>query len=134
MPPAPPPRSPITCHVLDSTSGKPAPEMRIRLDRLNTTGFVLQAQGMTDNDGRCSTLLPGSTRLEVGIFKITFFTNEYFTKRGILSFYPFVELCLSRADRGRHRTQIPFEVKSADEHYHIPCLLSPYSYTTYRGS
>ncbi|BGO90234.1 hypothetical protein NBRC10512v2_002281 [Rhodotorula toruloides] len=113
-------RSPITCHVLDSTSGKPAPDMRIRLDRLNTTGFVLQAQGMTDNDGRCNTLLPPGTHLEIGIFKITFFTNEYFTKRGILSFYPFIE--------------IPFEVKSADEHYHIPCLLSPYSYTTYRGS
>ncbi|GAA5884490.1 hypothetical protein JCM6882_005272 [Rhodosporidiobolus microsporus] len=120
MVPAPPPRSPITCHVLDSTSGKPAPEMRIRLDRLNTTGFVLQAQGMTDTDGRCNTLLPPGTPLDVGIFKITFFTNEYFTKRGILSFYPFVE--------------IPFEVKSAEEHYHIPCLLSPYSYTTYRGS
>ncbi|GAA5866776.1 hypothetical protein JCM3774_001797 [Rhodotorula dairenensis] len=120
MPPPAPLRSPITCHVLDSTSGKPAPEMRIRLDRLNTTGFVLQAQGMTDIDGRCNTLLPAGTRVEVGIFKITFFTNEYFTKRGILSFYPFVE--------------IPFEVKSADEHYHIPCLLSPYSYTTYRGS
>ncbi|BGP23416.1 transthyretin/hydroxyisourate hydrolase family protein [Rhodotorula toruloides] len=113
-------RSPITCHVLDSTSGKPAPDMRIRLDRLNTTGFVLQAQGMTDSDGRCNTLLPPGTHLEIGIFKITFFTNEYFTKRGILSFYPFIE--------------IPFEVKSADEHYHIPCLLSPYSYTTYRGS
>ncbi|GAA5868699.1 hypothetical protein JCM8547_003787 [Rhodosporidiobolus lusitaniae] len=119
-PPAPVKRSPITCHVLDSTSGKPAPEMRIRLDRLNTTGFVLQAQGMTDNDGRCSTLLPAGTQLEIGIFKITFFVSEYFTKRGILSFYPFIE--------------IPFEVKSAEEHYHIPCLLSPYSYTTYRGS
>ncbi|GAA5960121.1 hypothetical protein JCM21900_002408 [Sporobolomyces salmonicolor] len=120
MPPARPPQSPITCHVLDSTSGKPAPDMRIRLDRLNTTGFVLQSQGVTDSDGRCSTLLPPGTVLEVGIFKITFFTSEYFTKRGILSFYPFVE--------------IPFEVKSAEEHYHIPCLLSPYSYTTYRGS
>ncbi|GAA6037956.1 hypothetical protein JCM8097_009508 [Rhodosporidiobolus ruineniae] len=120
MVPAPPPKSPITCHVLDSTSGKPAPEMRIRLDRLNTTGFVLQAQGITDVDGRCNTLLTPGTKLDVGIFKITFFTNEYFTKRGILSFYPFVE--------------IPFEVKSAEEHYHIPCLLSPYAYSTYRGS
>ncbi|GAA6061618.1 hypothetical protein JCM10212_000960 [Sporobolomyces blumeae] len=118
--PAPPARSPITCHVLDSTSGKPAPDMRVRLDRLNTTGFVLQGQGMTDKDGRCNSLLPATTKLEVGIFKITFFTSEYFTSRGILSFYPFVE--------------IPFEVKSSEEHYHIPCLLSPYSYTTYRGS
>ncbi|GAA5967134.1 hypothetical protein JCM11641_000450 [Rhodosporidiobolus odoratus] len=120
MPPAPAPRSPITCHVLDSTSGKPAADMRVRLDRLNTTGFVLQAQGVTDSDGRCSTLLPGGTKLEVGIFKITFFSAAYFSSRGILSFYPFVE--------------IPFEVKSTEEHYHIPCLLAPYSYTTYRGS
>ncbi|GAA5936643.1 hypothetical protein JCM3775_000154 [Rhodotorula graminis] len=120
MAPAPPARSPITCHVLDSTSGKPAPEMRIRLDRLNTTGFVLQAQGITDKDGRCSTLLPPSTRLEVGIFKITFFTNEWWKNKGVLSFYPFIE--------------IPFEVQSPDDHYHIPCLLSPFSYTTYRGS
>ncbi|GAA6017874.1 hypothetical protein JCM11491_001200 [Sporobolomyces phaffii] len=119
-PQSPAPRSPITCHVLDSTCGKPAPEMRIRLDRLNTSGFVLQGQGVTDKDGRCNTLLPPGTVLEVGIFKITFFTSEYFTHRGILSFYPFVE--------------IPFEVKSPEEHYHIPCLLAPHSYTTYRGS
>ncbi|GAA6019468.1 hypothetical protein JCM10207_001399 [Rhodosporidiobolus poonsookiae] len=117
---APVRKSPITCHVLDSTSGKPAAEMRIRLDRLNTTGFVLQAQGVTDTDGRCSNLLPSTTKLDVGIYKITFFSTDYFNKRGILSFYPFIE--------------IPFEVKSAEEHYHIPCLLSPYSYTTYRGS
>ncbi|GAA6059444.1 hypothetical protein JCM10212_005383 [Sporobolomyces blumeae] len=119
-PPVQPARCPITCHVLDSTSGKPAAEMRVRLDRLTTSGFILQGQGSTDRDGRCATLLPIETELEVGIFKITFFTSEYFTSRGILSFYPFVE--------------IPFEVKSPDEHYHIPCLLSPYSYTTYRGS
>ena len=50
------------------------------------------ARSMTDMDGRCNTLLPAGTRVEVGIFKITFFTNEYFTKRGILSFYPFVEV------------------------------------------
>ncbi|GAA5950298.1 hypothetical protein JCM3765_004494 [Sporobolomyces pararoseus] len=120
QPSAPAPRSPITCHVLDSTTGKPAPDMRIRLDRLNTTGFVLQGQGTTDKDGRCNTLLTPGTVLDVGIFKITFFTSEYFTHRGILSFYPFVE--------------IPFEVKSPEEHYHIPCLLAPHSYTTYRGS
>ncbi|GAA5853563.1 hypothetical protein JCM3766R1_003130 [Sporobolomyces carnicolor] len=118
--PPTPARSPITCHVLDSTTGRPAPDMRIRLDRLNTSGFVLQGQGTTDKDGRCNTLLTPGTVLEIGIFKITFFTSEYFTHRGILSFYPFVE--------------IPFEVKSPDEHYHIPCLLAPHSYTTYRGS
>ncbi|KAM0754333.1 Hydroxyisourate hydrolase [Meredithblackwellia eburnea MCA 4105] len=112
--------SPITCHVLDSTNGKPAPEMRIRLDRLNTTGFTLLAQGVTDGDGRCKNLLQSAEGFEAGIFKITFFTSEYFTKRGLLSFYPFVE--------------IPFEVKNPEEHYHVPLLLSPYAYSTYRGS
>lgn len=56
------------------------------------TKMLTTARSMTDLDGRCNTLLPAGTRVEVGIFKITFFTNEYFTKRGILSFYPFVEV------------------------------------------
>ncbi|KAI5474966.1 hypothetical protein MNV49_002150 [Pseudohyphozyma bogoriensis] len=115
-----PPKSPITCHVLDSTSGKPAAGMQIRVDRLSPTGFAQIATAVTDSDGRCSTLIPSSFKMEVGIFKITFMTSEYFTSRGILSFYPFVE--------------IPFEVKTLDEHYHVPLLLSPYAYSTYRGS
>lgn len=113
-------KSPVTCHVLDATSGKPGDEMGIRLDRLTSNGFVLIANGTTDHDGRCNTLLPGGSRPEIGIYKVTFFSNEFYQKRGIVSFYPFVE--------------ITFEVKDPTEHYHIPLLLSPYSFSTYRGS
>ncbi|KAI9602291.1 hypothetical protein H4Q26_001578 [Puccinia striiformis f. sp. tritici PST-130] len=104
--------SPITSHVLDATSGKPGDDMGIRLDRLTANGFVLIANGTTDIDGRCNTLLPANSRPEIGIYK--------FIKKGIVSFYPFVE--------------ITFEIKDPTEHYHIPLLLSPYAFSTYRGS
>jgi len=117
---APPPKSPITCHVLDSTSGRPGAEMKVQLDKLTAGGFEKLADGMTDGDGRCSNLLPPLPRCEAGIYKMTFQTTEYFSKRGINSFYPFVE--------------ITFELKNPSEHYHIPLLLAPYSYSTYRGS
>ncbi|KAK4053556.1 hypothetical protein OIV83_001724 [Microbotryomycetes sp. JL201] len=113
-------RSPITCHVLDSMSGKPAPGMRVQLDRFVGNAFTFYAQGMTDNDGRCGTLLPPSPTIDPGVYKMTFYTKEYFGTRNISSFYPFVE--------------IAFEIKVADEHYHVPLLLSPYAYSTYRGS
>lgn len=113
-------KSPITSHVLDATSGKPGDDMGIRLDRLTANGFVLIANGTTDADGRCNNLLPPHSRPEVGIYKVTFFSNEFYQKRGIVSFYPFVE--------------ITFEIKDPAEHYHIPLLLSPYAFSTYRGS
>ncbi|KAA1087759.1 hypothetical protein PGT21_036381 [Puccinia graminis f. sp. tritici] len=113
-------KSPITSHVLDATSGKPGDDMGIRLDRLTANGFVLIANGTTDADGRCNTLLPANSRPEIGIYKVTFFSNEFYQKRGIVSFYPFVE--------------ITFEIKDPAEHYHIPLLLSPYAFSTYRGS
>ncbi|WAQ92099.1 hypothetical protein PtA15_16A4 [Puccinia triticina] len=69
-------KSPITSHVLDATSGKPGDDMGIRLDRLTANGFVLIANGTTDPDGRCNTLLPANSRPEIGIYKVTFFSNE----------------------------------------------------------
>lgn len=62
--------------VLDATSGKPGNEMGIRLDKLTSNGFVLIANGSTDSDGRCNNLLPGGSKPEVGIYKITFFSND----------------------------------------------------------
>ncbi|KAH8915333.1 Hydroxyisourate hydrolase, partial [Atractiella rhizophila] len=106
--------------VLDSTSGSPAPEVTIRLERLTERGFIHIGDGATGTEGRCNDLLPVTHRLDAGIYKITFSTAEYFAKRGIHSFYPFVE--------------IPFEIKNVEEHYHIPLLLAPYAYSTYRGS
>ncbi|MBW0520623.1 hypothetical protein O181_060338 [Austropuccinia psidii MF-1] len=113
-------KSPITCHVLDATCGKPGDQMGLRLDRLTTDGFILLANGTTNSDGRCNTLLPSDNRPEAGVYKVTFFTNEFYQKKGITSFYPFVE--------------ITFEIKNPNEHHHIPLLLSPYAFSTYRGS
>ncbi|KAF9927362.1 hypothetical protein BGZ65_006798 [Modicella reniformis] len=119
-------RSPITCHVLDSSCGKPGHNVPVKLEALNiatnnTWGGL--AEGVTDSDGRVSALLDPSHQLTAGIYRMTFQTAEYWASLGISNyFYPYV--------------QIIFEIPAGAEkqHYHIPLLLSPYSYTTYRGS
>ncbi|KAF8743711.1 hypothetical protein AX14_001232 [Amanita brunnescens Koide BX004] len=127
-------RSSITCHVLDSSTGKPAEDVHIVLQILEVEGgidiFRPLARGTTNADGRCTDLLPpaGSreaqqekTELIAGqTYKIIFRTEEYFHKTERDSFYPWVE--------------ISFTIKSPKDHYHIPLLISPYGFTTYRGS
>jgi len=126
-------KSPITCHVLDSSLGKPAAGVQVRLQEYHTidhttASFDPLAEGETDADGRCMQLFPkddaagaGGAPLEAGrLYKVVFKTKEYFQRTGRKCFYPWVE--------------ITFEVTNPGEHYHIPLLISPYSYTTYRGS
>ncbi|EIW87010.1 transthyretin [Coniophora puteana RWD-64-598 SS2] len=127
-------RSPITCHVLDTSQGKPAAGIEVILQKHeerpgDASVFRPFAASETDADGRCSTLLPprGSEDAKAknkevtpGIYKIVFRTKSYFDKLNVKCFYPYVE--------------IVFEIANEDEHYHIPLLISPYSYTTYRGS
>ncbi|KAL1921942.1 uncharacterized protein VTP21DRAFT_10584 [Calcarisporiella thermophila] len=114
-------RSPITCHVLDSSSGIPGRGIVVQLDRLTASStFQTLATGETDDDGRCSTLLQPGIQLEAGLYKMKFETGRYFEKKGGQCFYPYVEII--------------FNLEKPNEHYHIPLLLSPYSYTTYRGS
>lgn len=88
----------------------------------NTVPFaVVCSSSETDSDGRCTTLLAPETQLEAGVYRMRFQTGDYFAKDGRPTFYPFVE--------------ITFNVPNPpDAHYHIPLLLSPFSYTTYRGS
>ncbi|KZT74938.1 transthyretin [Daedalea quercina L-15889] len=132
-------KSPITCHVLDSSLGKPAAGIRVRLQEYHLIAEAAAAleplvEGETDSDGRCMQLWPKATdnqtkeelaRLKAGtVYKIFFKTKEYFESTGRKSLYPWVETCI----------QITFEVEDPDQHYHIPLLISPYSYTTYRGS
>ncbi|KAK0208775.1 hypothetical protein DFS33DRAFT_1305536 [Desarmillaria ectypa] len=127
-------RSPITCHVLDSSSGKPVPNVEIRLQRYEPRKsedepdiFAALAKGVTNSDGRCPDLLPPletseETRrlLVAGSYKVIFRIKEYFESKGQKCFYPWVE--------------ITFNLENPAEHYHIPLLISPYSFTTYRGS
>jgi len=119
--------SPISCHVLDSSIGKPAPGIRVRLEihqapatAGSSEAWGLLAKGVTDADGRCMDLAQ-SVKLEAkGLYKVVFETADHFDKAGKPAFYPWVE--------------IPFVVTNPEEHYHIPLLISPFSYTTYRGS
>ncbi|OCF44899.1 5-hydroxyisourate hydrolase [Kwoniella heveanensis CBS 569] len=96
-------KSPITCHVLDASVGKPAAGVRVTLDLLGetqTTGDQPSstprtlASGVTNSDGRCSDLLGPQTRLSPGIYKMTFHSAEYFEALGKETFYPLVESVL----------------------------------------
>ncbi|TFK30909.1 transthyretin [Coprinopsis marcescibilis] len=124
-------KSPITCHVLDASLGKPATGVEARLYRVEATADGARseqqlAQGLTNSDGRILDLLPprGSENaieiLSGQNYKIIFSTKPYFDQSGRTSFYPWVE--------------IPFTIQNPEEHYHIPLLISPFSFTTYRGS
>ncbi len=125
--------SQITTHILDTMKGKPAKGINALLYQQENnelpaarepgwageTGWREIAIGTTNKDGRIADFLNKETVLEPGIYKIRFETQEYFDKQSIQSFYPFVE--------------IVFTI-SAKEHYHLPLLLSPFGYSTYRGS
>jgi 5-hydroxyisourate hydrolase len=105
----------ISTHVLDATAGRPAGAVAVTL--LTATGELV-ATGVTDQDGRVGELGPG--RLDPGTYRIDFHTGAYFAARGQETFYP--------------QVSITFSVKSDQAHYHVPLLLSPFAYSTYRGS
>lgn len=111
--------SAITTHVLDVARGRPAAKVPIVLELEEGDKLTEIGRGETDDDGRLRTLTAGRP-LVAGVYRITFDTGAYFRGLGIESFYP--------------RASIVFEVKAATEHYHVPLLLSPYGYSTYRGS
>ncbi len=116
-------RSPITTHVLDTARGRPAGGVPVTLAaRSGPTpdGWREIARGRTDEDGRVRDLLaPGST-LPAGVYRLTFDTGAYFRALGVEGFYPHAE--------------VVFEIRNPAEHHHVPLLLSPYGYSTYRGS
>ncbi len=111
--------SPITTHVLDVSCGKPAANISCKLERLNSQSqWEKIGEGVTNQDGRVDTLL--SSPINKGIYRIEFLTKPYFEQKKTNSFYPSVT--------------VHFEIVSPEEHYHVPLLLSPYGYSTYRGS
>ncbi len=112
--------SAITTHVLDTSVGKPAAGVAVTLDKQEGGAWKTLARGTTNADGRAAELLPPNAKFEAGTYRLRFDTAAYFRARGVESFYPHVE--------------IVFVVKDAAQHYHVPLLLSPYGYSTYRGS
>lgn len=108
----------LTTHVLDAATGSPAENVVVSLARhAEGGGTVGVAQGFTDADGRLSL---GPERLEPGMYALTFGTGAWFADRGIPTFYPLVN--------------VTFTVEDDDRHLHVPLLLSPFAYSTYRGS
>jgi 5-hydroxyisourate hydrolase/2-oxo-4-hydroxy-4-carboxy-5-ureidoimidazoline decarboxylase len=111
--------SQITTHVLDTSAGKPGDDLSIMLQQLHTHGYATIAQGITNKDGRIVDLLPPDKKLELGTYKLVFETGIYYSAKSIKTLYPLVEIQFMISD---------------DSHYHIPLLISPFGYSTYRGS
>lgn len=111
----------ISTHVLDISAGRPAGGVRVRLYRADPrTGWQRVVEADTDADGRITELLPFGMDLSVGDWRLRFEVAAYFEARQVETFYPAVD--------------IYFTVRNADEHHHVPLLLSPFGYSTYRGS
>ena len=107
--------SQITTHILDTSIGTPAEGVNIRLQK---SGKLI-AEGITNSDGRIGDLLPKNKILEAGDYEMVFDTGGYFSKQNKKSFYPKVIIHFTVFD---------------DSHYHVPLLLNPFGYSTYRGS
>ncbi|MER3522526.1 MAG: hydroxyisourate hydrolase [Ignavibacteria bacterium] len=113
-------KSSITTHILDTSKGRPAVGVSVRLQRKQLDGTWQElSRGTTNEDGRITDLLPLESTLQGSDFRLVFETGEYFRRAGVEAFYPFVTVEFSTKD---------------ENHYHVPLLLSPYGYTTYRGS
>jgi 5-hydroxyisourate hydrolase len=110
----------LSTHVLDTALGRPAQGLGVRLDVRDESGaFQALTSTATDNDGRVRDLLAGGA-LEARIFRLTFETGPYLQATHASAFFPDIA--------------ITFSIASPHEHHHVPLLLSPFGYSTYRGS
>jgi 5-hydroxyisourate hydrolase len=108
----------VTTHVLDAALGRPAHGVPVRLEQRVGDGWSAIAEGSTNSDGRVTDFGPAD--LDTGVYRVSFDTASYFVATKQVGFYPEVVITFSLAD--------------PEAHYHIPLLLSPYAFTTYRGS
>ena len=109
--------SSISTHVLDTSRGQPAAGLAIRLERQTGDRWEAADGGTTNSDGRVALMPDG---IAPGIYQMTFYTGPWFVAQGQRGFYPHV--------------LVVFEITATDQHYHVPLLLSPFGYSTYRGS
>lgn len=112
--------STLSTHVLDVSRGRPAANLPVLLEAQEAGAWRQLAKGLTNEDGRVKDFLPAGTQLRPGVYRLTFDTAAYFDSRNERGFYPHVN--------------ITFEISNPGEHYHVPLLLSPYGFSTYRGS
>jgi 5-hydroxyisourate hydrolase len=111
----------VSTHILDLASGKPASDVPVQLKRQEASGgWHGLASARTDREGRCGQLVPETEELSEGLYRLAFDTASYYAAQKTETLYPVIE--------------ITFRVRKSESHYHIPLLLSPNGYTTYRGS
>ena len=110
----------ITTHILDVSRGSPAGGVGVVLERSDAAGWTQLGRGATDADGRLRNLMAEGDGLQPGVYRLTFDTGGYFRRLELQGFYPEV--------------QVVFTVRDGQQHYHVPLLLSPFGYSTYRGS
>ena len=111
----------ISTHVLDTSTGRPASGLGVVLEKQGAGGELQPvSRARTDQDGRVRELVPGASDLESGTYRLTFETGAYFEAMELEGFYP--------------RVSVLFSVRDPAQHHHVPLLLSPYGYSTYRGS
>ncbi|MBQ0744262.1 MAG: hydroxyisourate hydrolase [Pseudomonas sp.] len=110
----------LSVHVLNLENGLPSPEVRVTLEQLQATGWQPLSEGTTNQQGRVTALFPAGKALESGTYKVTFKTGDWFAQQQTNTFFPEVPVI--------------FQTNGEVDHYHIPLLLSPYGYSTYRGN
>jgi 5-hydroxyisourate hydrolase len=111
----------ISTHILDLARGMPAPAVPVTLEQETSSGaWQIVGRGETDADGRLRTLMPEGARVAAGVYRLVFDTRVYLERHAGRAYFPTVS--------------VVFRVAEGESHHHVPLLLSPYGYSTYRGS
>lgn len=114
------PAGTLSVHILNQQTGIPSKDVDVTLEKQQSTGWDMLAQGKTDSDGRIKSLYPEDKDMQPGGYRVTFKTGDYFKREKLSSFFPEVPVL--------------FTVTKTNEKLHIPLLLSQYGYSTYKGS
>lgn len=112
--------NPLSVHVLNLQTGLPSSDIAVVLEQNQKGQWIKLNEKVTNENGRITALYPDSKKLQQGVYRVTFKTGDWFKKHNESSFFPEVPVI--------------FNVDGAVKHYHIPLLLSPYGYSTYRGN
>lgn len=112
--------NPLSVHVLNLENGLPSPGVKVLLEKQDGKSWIELSSGITNEQGRIPALYPEGKALEKGNYRVTFKTGEWFAARKTPSFFPEVP--------------VVFVVDGTVPHYHIPLLLSPFGFSTYRGN
>ncbi|MBJ80960.1 MAG: hydroxyisourate hydrolase [Myxococcales bacterium] len=110
----------LSTHILDTTLGLPAPNVEVTLEKADGDNWLALGSHQTNDDGRVPAFLPEGQNLEACNYRLTFATGSYFEKQEVEHFYPSVS--------------ITFTILDVERHHHVPLLLNPFGYSTYRGS